>query len=103
MQHFLEIINIPLNLISAFLCFICRRKRKGKGARGRARSGGRAQQKGSKQLFKAPQTSPTACSHLAEPPIPVNDQSEQSGNSDQPDGSLPLVADAEDTKTPTAG
>lgn len=102
-EHFLQIINIPLHLISAFLCFIFRRKRKGKGARGRARSGGRAHQKGSKQLYKAPQPSPTTCSDLAELPVPADNQSEPRGNSEKPDGSLPSADEAEDTGTPSAG
>lgn len=102
-EPFPQMINIPLELISAFLCFIFRRKRKGKGARGRARSGGRAHQKGSKPLCKVPQPSPTSCPEPAEPPTPADDQSEQRGKSDEPDGSLPSVGEAEDTRTPSAG
>lgn len=99
----IPIINIPLYLISAFLYFIFRRKRKGKGARGRARSGGRAHQKGSKQQYKVPQPSPTTSCDLTKLPITGNDQSEQRGNSDKPDGLLPSKDEAEDARTPSAG
>ncbi|XP_061566139.1 rho guanine nucleotide exchange factor 40 [Cololabis saira] len=63
-----------------------RRKRKGKGAKGRARSGGRANQKGSKLQGKAPQQSPTTCSAPPKMPITEEKQSEQTEQADEPDG-----------------
>ncbi|TKS93185.1 Rho guanine nucleotide exchange factor 40 [Collichthys lucidus] len=74
------------------------RKRKGKGAKGRARSGGRAYQKGSKQPGKASQPSPTASSTLTKLSVTENKQSEQREQADQPDGAPPSTNEAtEDT------
>ena len=100
----IQVINFLLYLISTFLCFVFRRKRKGKGARGRARSGGRAHQKGSKQQGKATQPSPTTCSALTKLPIAEDNQSEQSGQTDKPDG-VPSTAndETEDTRKSSAG
>ncbi|XP_056225168.1 rho guanine nucleotide exchange factor 40 [Seriola aureovittata] len=76
-----------------------RRKRKGKGAKGRARSGGRAHQRGSKPQAKAPQPSPTTCSASTKLPITEENQSEQTGQADQPDGaSTTNTASTENTK-----
>lgn len=104
MYKVLQTINSLLYLISTFLCFVFRRKRKGKGARGRARSGGRAHQKGSKQQSKASQPSPATCSDLTKLPITEDDQSEQRGQADEPDG-VPPANDVgtEDTKKSSAG
>ncbi|XP_019122190.2 rho guanine nucleotide exchange factor 40 isoform X2 [Larimichthys crocea] len=75
-----------------------RRKRKGKGAKGRARSGGRAYQKGSKQPGKASQPSPTASSTLTKLSVTEDKQSEQREQADQPDGAPPSTNEAtEDT------
>ncbi|XP_018518086.1 LOW QUALITY PROTEIN: rho guanine nucleotide exchange factor 40 [Lates calcarifer] len=63
-----------------------RRKRKGKGAKGRARSGGRAHQRGLKPQGKAPQPSPTACSTSPKLPITEKNQTEKTGQADEPDG-----------------
>ncbi|GLD74807.1 rho guanine nucleotide exchange factor 40-like protein, partial [Lates japonicus] len=63
-----------------------RRKRKGKGAKGRARSGGRAHQRGLKPQGKAPQPSPTACSTSPKLPITEKNQTEITGQADEPDG-----------------
>ncbi|XP_051799747.1 pleckstrin homology domain-containing family G member 4B isoform X2 [Acanthochromis polyacanthus] len=72
-----------------------RRKRKGKGAKGRARSGGRVNQKASKLQGKAPQPSPTACSAPTKLPVIEDNQSEKTEQ--EPDGA---TADkgAENTK-----
>ena len=100
----INIINCLLHLISAFLCFVFRRKRKGKGAKGRARSGGRAQ-KGSKQQGKAALPSPTTCSAVTTQPITEENQSEQSKQGDEPDGVLPTSTNGgtEDTVKSSAG
>ncbi|KAK2862924.1 hypothetical protein Q5P01_002457 [Channa striata] len=63
-----------------------RRKRKGKGARGRARSGGRTHQKGTKAQSKALQTSPAICSTVTKNPIMEENQSEQKQQADECDG-----------------
>ncbi|XP_047450939.1 rho guanine nucleotide exchange factor 40 isoform X2 [Mugil cephalus] len=63
-----------------------RRKRKGKGAKGRARSAGRSNQKGSKMHGKSPQPSPTTRSAPTELPITEENQSEQTQQADEPDG-----------------
>ncbi|XP_075306970.1 rho guanine nucleotide exchange factor 40 [Odontesthes bonariensis] len=65
-----------------------RRKRKGKGAKGRARSGGRANQKGSKLQGKAPLPSPTTCSLSTKLPIAEENQTEHAEKADKPDGAL---------------
>lgn len=97
------IINCLLYLISTFLCFVFRRKRKGKGAKGRARSGGRAQ-KGSKQQGKAALPSPTTCSALTTLPITEENQAEQSKQADEPDGLPPSTnGGTEDTRKSSAG
>uniref|UniRef100_UPI003AAACA2C rho guanine nucleotide exchange factor 40 n=1 Tax=Centroberyx gerrardi TaxID=166262 RepID=UPI003AAACA2C len=62
-----------------------RRKRKGKGAKGRARSGGRGHQRGSKLTGKVPQPSPT-CSSSTKLPITEDNQSEQAEHTGGPDG-----------------
>ena len=100
----LHAINPLLYLISMFLCFVFRRKRKGKGAKGRARSGGRAHQKGSKQQGKASQPSPITSSDLTNVPIAEDHQPEQIGQSDAPDGVTSPNNDRTEDKTPsTAG
>ncbi|XP_037335705.2 rho guanine nucleotide exchange factor 40 [Pungitius pungitius] len=63
-----------------------RRKRKGKGAKGRARSGGRIHQKGSKLQGKTAQPIPTTCSALPKLPITEEDQSKPRKQVDEPDG-----------------
>ncbi|KAK5893327.1 hypothetical protein CgunFtcFv8_006209 [Champsocephalus gunnari] len=63
-----------------------RRKRKGKGAKGRARSGGRSHHKGSKQQGKAALPSPNNCSALTKLPIVDENKSEQRNPTDEPDG-----------------
>lgn len=104
MHKVLQTINSLLYLISAFLCFVFRRKRKGKGARGRARSGGRAHQKGSKQQSKASQPSPAPCTDVTTLPIAEDEQSEQRGQADEPDGVPPANTDGtEDAKKSPAG
>lgn len=104
MYNVIQIINFLLYLISTFLCFVLRRKRKGKGAKGRARSGGRAHQKGSKQPSKTSQPSSTTCSDLTKLPITEDDQSEQRGQADEPDGVQPSNNDGtEDTRKSSAG
>ncbi|XP_049923679.1 rho guanine nucleotide exchange factor 40 isoform X2 [Epinephelus moara] len=76
-----------------------RRKRKGKGAKGRARSGGRGHQKGSKQQGKATQPSPTTSSDLTKLPITEENQSEQRNQADEPDGVPPPTNEGtEDTR-----
>ncbi|XP_069374637.1 rho guanine nucleotide exchange factor 40 isoform X1 [Paralichthys olivaceus] len=60
-----------------------RRKRKGKGAKGRARSGGRAHHKVSKLQGKAPQSGPTSCSTKL--PVTEENPSEQTEQADEPD------------------
>ncbi|XP_041841505.1 pleckstrin homology domain-containing family G member 4B isoform X2 [Melanotaenia boesemani] len=71
-----------------------RRKRKGKGAKGRAKSGGRSNQKGSKPQGKATQPSPTPCSPSTKSPVNKEDQSEQTEQADEPDG-LPTATNKE--------
>ncbi|KAL3046182.1 hypothetical protein OYC64_004234 [Pagothenia borchgrevinki] len=66
-----------------------RRKRKGKGAKGRARSGGRSHHKGSKQQGKAALPSPNNCSALTKLPIVDENKSEQRKPTDEPDGVPP--------------
>ncbi|KAM6909462.1 LOW QUALITY PROTEIN: rho guanine nucleotide exchange factor 40 [Xenentodon cancila] len=66
-----------------------RRKRKGKGAKGKARSCGRANQKGSKLQGKAPQQSPSTCSSSSKLPITEEKQTEQTEQADEPDGVPP--------------
>lgn len=83
---FKKIINSMFYLISTSLCFVIRRKRKGKAVKGRAKSGGRAHQKGSKQQSKAAQQSPVTCPDLKKLPITEDVQSEQSGQADEPHG-----------------
>uniref|UniRef100_A0A3B4X0P6 Rho guanine nucleotide exchange factor (GEF) 40 n=1 Tax=Seriola lalandi dorsalis TaxID=1841481 RepID=A0A3B4X0P6_SERLL len=81
-----------------------RGRRKGKGAKGRARSGGRAHQRGSKPQAKAPQPSPTTCSASTKLPITEENQSEQTGQADQPDGaSTTNTASTENTKKSSTG
>lgn len=100
----IQIINFLLYLISTFLCFVFRRKRKGKGAKGRARSGGRANPRGSKQQVKASQPSPTTCSALTKLPITEENQSEQREQADKPDGVPPSTNEGkEDTRKSSAG
>ncbi|XP_074555474.1 rho guanine nucleotide exchange factor 40 [Halichoeres trimaculatus] len=81
-----------------------RRKRKGKGAKGRARSGGRAHQKGSKQQGKAPLPSPTTSSASANLPITEESQLEPREQADEPDG-VPASTKGrtEDTRKSGAG
>ncbi|KAF1380779.1 hypothetical protein PFLUV_G00167520 [Perca fluviatilis] len=74
-----------------------RRKRKGKGAKGRARSGGRTHQKGSKHQGKAAQPSPTTCSALTKLPTTEENQRKQA---DEPDGVPPSIN--EDTRKTSA-
>uniref|UniRef100_A0A665VHP0 Rho guanine nucleotide exchange factor (GEF) 40 n=2 Tax=Echeneis naucrates TaxID=173247 RepID=A0A665VHP0_ECHNA len=57
-----------------------RRKRKGKGAKGRARSGGRTHQKGAKPQSKTPPPRPPTCTTSTKPPIAEETQA------DEPDG-----------------
>jgi len=83
--------NCPLYLINTFLCFVSRRKRIGKGAKRRARSGGRAQQKGSKLQGKAAQPSPAP-----KPSITEGNQSEQRKRADEPDGVPPSARESTD-------
>ena len=71
-------------LINTGLCFVSRRKRKGKGAKGRARSGGRSHHKGSKQQGKAALPSPNNCSALTKLPIVDENKSEQRKPTDEP-------------------
>uniref|UniRef100_A0A673CEW3 Rho guanine nucleotide exchange factor (GEF) 40 n=2 Tax=Sphaeramia orbicularis TaxID=375764 RepID=A0A673CEW3_9TELE len=76
-----------------------RRKRKGKGAKGRARSGGRAHQRGVKPQGKAPQPSPTTCTAPTKLPITEKSQSEQRERADEPDGERSTVNnETEDTQ-----
>uniref|UniRef100_A0A8C9X5P9 Rho guanine nucleotide exchange factor (GEF) 40 n=1 Tax=Sander lucioperca TaxID=283035 RepID=A0A8C9X5P9_SANLU len=97
----IQIINCLLYLISTFLCFVFRRKRKGKGAKGRARSGGRTHQKGSKHQGKAAQPSPTTCSALTKLPTTEENQRKQA---DEPDGVPPSINEGtEDTRKSSAG
>ncbi|XP_031706733.1 pleckstrin homology domain-containing family G member 4B isoform X2 [Anarrhichthys ocellatus] len=80
-----------------------RRKRKGKGAKRRARSGGRAHQKGSKPQGKAVQPSPTTGSALTKLPITEENQSKQRKQADQPDGVPPSTLEGtEDTRKSSA-
>ncbi|KAM7366452.1 hypothetical protein PAMP_015890 [Pampus punctatissimus] len=62
-----------------------RRKRKGRGAKGRARSGGRAQQKGLKLQGKAPQPSPTTGSTSTQLPVTEENQSKPNEQANKPD------------------
>ncbi|XP_008302208.1 pleckstrin homology domain-containing family G member 4B-like [Stegastes partitus] len=80
-----------------------RRKRKGKGAKGRARSGGRVNQKASKLQGKTPQPSPTTCSAPAKLPVAEENQSEKTEQDAQADG-VPTATDKEtdDTKKSSA-
>ncbi|KAK2899972.1 rho guanine nucleotide exchange factor 40 isoform X1 [Channa argus] len=75
-----------------------RRKRKGKGARGRARSGGRTHHKGSKAQSKGPQPSPATCSSVIKPPIMEENQSEQKQQADECDG-VPIKMNDETENT----
>ncbi|XP_041635078.1 pleckstrin homology domain-containing family G member 4B [Cheilinus undulatus] len=70
-----------------------RRKRKGKGAKGRARSGGRTHQRVPKQQGKALQPSPTSSSALVNLPITEERKLEQREEADEPDG-VPTAANA---------
>ncbi|XP_068164039.1 rho guanine nucleotide exchange factor 40 isoform X2 [Antennarius striatus] len=72
-----------------------RRKRKGKGAKGRARSGGRVHQKGLKQQVKASQPGSTSSSALSKPPITEINQSEET----EPDGAPPSTSEGTDDTT----
>uniref|UniRef100_A0AAQ6IK27 Rho guanine nucleotide exchange factor (GEF) 40 n=1 Tax=Anabas testudineus TaxID=64144 RepID=A0AAQ6IK27_ANATE len=79
-----------------------RRKRKGKGAKGRARSGGRTHQKGSKPQGKAPQPSPTASSSLIKLPV-KEEKPQQTEQIDERDGvSTKTNEGDEDTKKNSA-
>ena len=81
-----------------------RRKRKGKGAKGRARSGGRANQKGLKLQGKAPLPSPTTCSLSTKLPIAVDNQTEHTEKADEPDGALAATSKGkENTRKSSAG
>ncbi|KAF7648163.1 hypothetical protein LDENG_00160990 [Lucifuga dentata] len=72
-----------------------RRKRKGKGAKGRARSGGRGHLKASKPPGKAAQPIPS-CSSSSSTKLPVTEDN-QSKTTDEPDGELASTnEDAED-------
>ncbi|XP_035473786.2 rho guanine nucleotide exchange factor 40 isoform X2 [Scophthalmus maximus] len=70
-----------------------RRKRKGRGAKGRARSGGRTHQKSSKPQAKAPPSGPTT-----KLPVTEENQSEPTDRADEPEA----ATRAEDTKTSSA-
>lgn len=98
----IKIIDILSYLIVTFLCFVFRRKRKGKGAKGRARSGGRGHQKGSKQQGKAAQPSPTTCSALPKPPVTEDNQLEQRQQADEPDGVPPSTNEVTEDTTKTS-
>ncbi|XP_028261575.1 rho guanine nucleotide exchange factor 40 [Parambassis ranga] len=73
-----------------------RRKRKGKGAKGRARSGGRMNQKGSKLQGKTPQPSPTTCS--ASPKPPITEENQLKGQPNEPDAVSSTTKETESTK-----
>lgn len=91
-------------LIKNFLYFVFRRKRKGKGAKGRARSGGRTHQKGSKQQGKALQPTPTTYSSSTKLPIKEEDQSQRTEQLDECDGvSTKTNEGEENTKKSSAG
>ncbi|MED6281289.1 hypothetical protein CHARACLAT_019800 [Characodon lateralis] len=62
-----------------------RRKRKGKGGKGRAKSGGK-NQKGAKLQGKSPLPSPTAYSASTKLSVPEENQSEETEKADEPDG-----------------
>ncbi|KAM4714431.1 rho guanine nucleotide exchange factor 40 isoform 1-T1 [Anableps anableps] len=62
-----------------------RRKRKGKGAKGKARSGGK-NQKGTKLQGKSPLPSPTADSASTKLLVPEGKKSEETEKADEPDG-----------------
>ncbi|KAM3857567.1 LOW QUALITY PROTEIN: rho guanine nucleotide exchange factor 40 [Diretmus argenteus] len=80
-----------------------RRKRKGKGAKGRARSGGRGCQKSSKLQGKAPQPSP-AFSSSTKPPITEDKQSEEAEQISAPDGEhTPTNEGTDDTQKGSTG
>lgn len=98
----IKIIKFLSYLIIMFLCFVFRRKRKGKGAKGRARSGGRGHQKGSKQQGKAAQPSPTTCSALPKPPVTEDNQSEQRQQTDEPNGVSPSTNEVTEDTTKTS-
>ncbi|XP_058481064.1 rho guanine nucleotide exchange factor 40 isoform X2 [Solea solea] len=78
-----------------------RRKRRGKGAKGRARSGGRAHQKGLKTQGKAPQSGPANHSTSTKLPIKAEIQLEQTEQADEADGAS-TTAEAENTKKSSA-
>lgn len=82
-----KMILCPLycNLSKIFLCFVFRRKRKGKGAKGKARSGGK-NQKGTKLQGKSPLPSPTAHSATTKLLIPEEKKAEETEKIDKPDG-----------------
>ncbi|KAM9426500.1 LOW QUALITY PROTEIN: rho guanine nucleotide exchange factor 40 [Pholidichthys leucotaenia] len=63
-----------------------RRKRKGKGAKGKARSGGRVNQKSPKTQGKGPQPTPAECSTSIKLPISEEKQAENTDQVDEPDG-----------------
>ncbi|CAJ1085929.1 rho guanine nucleotide exchange factor 40 [Xyrichtys novacula] len=79
-----------------------RRKRRGKGAKSRARSGGRAHQKGSKQQGKASQPSPSTSSALVNPPITEENQLESREQADEPDGVPTSTSDGKEDKRKTS-
>ncbi|XP_040887293.1 pleckstrin homology domain-containing family G member 4B [Toxotes jaculatrix] len=80
-----------------------RRKRKGKGAKGRARSGGRAHQRGLRPQGKAAQPSPTTGSTSTKLPITEEKQLEQTHQADEPDGvSATTKVGTENTKKSSA-
>ncbi|KAM9836807.1 rho guanine nucleotide exchange factor 40 [Aulostomus maculatus] len=78
-----------------------RRKRKGRGAKGRARSGGRGHHKGTKSQGKPPQSSSAVCSASAQPPITEENLSEQTETTSTPDGESTNEG-SENTKTSSA-
>ncbi|CAB1420677.1 unnamed protein product [Pleuronectes platessa] len=77
-----------------------RRKRKGKGAKGRARSAGRAHHKVSKLPGKAPPSGPTCSSTSTKLPVTEENQSGQTEPADEPDAVPTATKEAaENSKT----
>uniref|UniRef100_A0A3P8WNE7 Rho guanine nucleotide exchange factor (GEF) 40 n=1 Tax=Cynoglossus semilaevis TaxID=244447 RepID=A0A3P8WNE7_CYNSE len=71
-----------------------KRKRRGKGAKGKAKSGGRVHQRGLKQQNKAPQSGPTNHSTLTKLPIKEKTQTKPTEQADK----LDEVANADDVE-----
>lgn len=89
-------------LSKTFLYFVFRRKRKGKGAKGKARSGGK-NQKGAKLQAKSPLPSPTVYSASTKLLVPEENKSEETEKTEKPDAAPTNVTKGKEKKRKSSG